>query len=145
MSGPSLTDTLSLGYSTVAAERRRHAYRGLLGAVLIVEAAAGLALLAAPYSTASLLDLDATGAPGLVRLAGMLILVLSALFLTGRAWPARSKLVNIIGMVGRALTGVVLLASGGRLIWPGLAELVAALALAFSYYAYFKAEVMSRP
>ena len=145
MSAPTLNDTLSIGYTGIAAERARHAYRGLLGAVLIVEAAAGVALLVAPFSTASLLDLDATGDAGLVRLAGVLVLALAALFLTGRAWPARSKLVNIIGMVGRAITGVLLLAHGGRLIWPGVAELLAALALAFSYFAYFKAEVMSRP
>ncbi|WP_084579362.1 hypothetical protein [Sphingomonas azotifigens] len=145
MSTPSLTDTLSRGYTGIAAERARITFGVVLGAILIVEAAAALALLIEPRNLAYLLGFDATGALPLVRLAGLLLL-LNLLFLAlGRPAPARTKLINLLGIVERGVLAVALAILGGRLLWPAGFELIAALLIANFYYRYFQAEVMSRP
>lgn len=145
MSTPSLTDTLSRGYMGIAADRARAAYGAVLGAILIVEAAAALALIVEPRSLAYLLGLDASGAAPLVRLAGLLLLMNLLLLSLGRRAPARTKLINLIGMAERAILAIALAVIGGRFLWAAGFELIAALLIAWFYYRYFEAEVMSRP
>ncbi|WP_156679146.1 hypothetical protein [Sphingomonas profundi] len=145
MSALGLSDSLAHGPCVAFALAARERYRTVLGFVLIVEAAAGVALLLFPHSVARLV-LDAPPGPaGFTRLAGLLLLILCGLFAAARAFPERAKIANVVGVVGRGAVAVLLLAGGGRLIAAGLAEAAAAAALGLFYYRYFTAEVMSRP
>jgi hypothetical protein len=145
MSGLSLADSLSRGPCVAAAKAACERYRTVLGLVLIIEAAAGIALLTAPHSVSRLV-LDAPPGPaGFTRLAGLLLLLITALLFAARAYPARAKIANSLGVIGRGLVALLLLLGGGRLIVAGLAEAGAALVLGILYYRYFVAEVMSRP
>ena len=140
-----MDETLLLGHSQNVARAAKAQYRLLLGVVLIVEAAAGAALLFWPGAVARLLQTPETASHAWLRIAGLLWLVLTLLFFTGRGEPSRSKVTNLIGLVARVVLGVLLLVLGGRLLWAGLAEIVAALGLAQLYFRYFEAEVTSRP
>lgn len=145
MSQSSLTDSLSAGPCAAAARAAAERYRTMLGVVLILEAGAGLSLLLAPHSVARLL-LDAPAGPaGFTRLAGLLLLFVVALLFAARAWPARAKIANALGVVGRGAVAVLLIFGGGRLPLAGAAEGLAAILLGIFYYRYFVAEVMSRP
>ena len=145
MSGLSLTDSLSRGPCVAEARAACERYKFVLGLVLILEAACGIALLIAPHSTARLV-LDAPPGPaGFTRLAGLLLLLVVALLFAARTHPARHKIANSLGVIWRGLVGVLLLLGGGWLILFGLAEAAAAVLLGILYYRYFMAEVMSRP
>ena len=145
MSGLSLADSLSHGPCVAEAKAACERYQTVLGLVLIIEAAAGIALLIAPRSVARLV-LDAPPGPaGFTRLAGLLLLLLVALMFAGRAFPVRAKISNALGVVGRGVVGLLLAFGGGWLIVAGLAEVGAAVVLGILYYRYFAAEVMSRP
>lgn len=139
-----MNETLLVGYSQDAARKAREGYKALLGAVLIVEAAAGLSLILWPSTVSRILELPAEGA-GTLRLAGVLLIVLAGLLATGQPQPSRSKLLNLGGLAARLAFAVALAIVGGRLIWAGAFELLAALGLAQLYFKYFEAEVMSRP
>ena len=135
-------ESLTRGYAAAMARAAAENYRTLLGVVLIVEAAAGVALLVAPAGVSRLL---AVGGGIWPRVAGLLLLVIVALLFAGRIDPVRMKLTNAFGIVGRGVLAVLLIALWGRLAFAGAAEAVAAIALGLSYFGYFKAEVMSRP
>lgn len=139
--------TSSLARSTAGslAEAARAAYRTVLRAILIVEAAAGLSLIFWPATLARILDAAAAPPYPWPRLAGLLILVLGVLFFAGSVHPDRAKIANLIGLVGRALIGLLLILMGAPLLFAGAFELVAALVLAALYFRYFSAEVMNRP
>jgi hypothetical protein len=139
-----MDQTLLLGFSQDAARKARALYRTVLGAVLIIEAAAGLSLLLWPASVGRILG-DGAGPPDGLRVWGVLLLIIAALLWSGRIEPARSKLLNLMGIVGRLAAGVALIVAGKCLLWAGVAEVVAGLALAQFYFQYFAAEVMSRP
>ena len=95
MSGLSLADSLSHGPCVAAAKAACERYQTVLGLVLIIEAAAGIALLTAPHSVSRLV-LDAPPGPaGFTRLAGLLLLLLVALLFAARAYPARAKIANV--------------------------------------------------
>jgi hypothetical protein len=145
MSQLSLADSLSAGPCAAAARAACERYRTVLGVVLILETGAGLALLLAPQSVARLLLGAASGPAGITRLAGLLLLFLVALLFAARAWPARAKIANALGVIGRGAVALLLLAGGGRLPLAGAAEGLAAILLGILYYRYFVAEVMSRP
>lgn len=140
-----MDETLLLGHTQNVARAAKEQYRLLLGVVLIVEAAAGAALLVWPGAVARLLQAPETAGYGWMRIAGLLWLVLTLLLFTGRGEPSRSKITNLIGLVSRVALGVLLMVLAGRLLWAGVAEIVAALGLAQLYYRYFQAEVTSRP
>ncbi|WP_293904755.1 hypothetical protein [Phenylobacterium sp.] len=140
-----MNDTLFRGFTQDAARSAKEQYRLLLGVVLIVEAAAGAALLFWPDGVARLLLPDATEGVAGLRIAGLFWLLVTVLLLTGRGEPARAKVPNLLGLVGRTALGVLLVLLAGRLLWVGVVEIVAALGLAQLYFRYFEAEVMSRP
>jgi hypothetical protein len=134
--------TLTRGFTAATARAASDGYRTLLGVVLIVEAAAGAALLVAPEGVSRLLAVTGGAWP---RVAGLLLLIMVALLFAGRIDPVRMKLTNALGIVARGVLAVLLIAFLGRIAWVGAAEAVATIALGLSYFGYFKAEVMSRP
>ena len=138
-----MDQTLLLGFTQAAARKARETYQAALGIVLILEAAAGLALVLFPASVARVTG-DADSWPWL-RPMGVALLLMVVLFYFGRREPACSKLINMAGIFGRLLLAVVLALSGGARLWAGAAELIAALVLAQLYFKLFEAEVMSRP
>jgi len=139
-----MDNTLLLGFTQDAARKAREAYRTALGVVLILEAAAGLSLLLWPASLNRILGDGAASTPWL-RLCGVLLLIVAALSLSGRGEPSRSKILNLLGPPARLGLGALLIFAGGGLIFAGLAEIAAALALAQLYFKYFEAEVTTRP
>lgn len=129
-----------------AARTARDAYRTVLALVLILETAGGLALIVAPVSVSRLLGLGAEAGTAWARAAGVLVIVAAALFMIGRIEPARAKLTNLVGVVGRLALAIVFVTAGARgLLLVGLFEAAAALALVGFYFRYFTAEIQSRP
>jgi hypothetical protein len=140
-----MNDGLSLADCTAAAEKRRGDYQLVLGILMAVDVLMGLALLICPGAVARLLDAGDPGSVEWARVAGILTLILVTMLWTGWNHPNRSKLVNVVGIVGRFLLGLALVLIGGSLLWVGLFEIVASLVLARFYYRFFAALVMSRP
>lgn len=140
-----MSDGLSLSYSNAASDKERGAYRAILGGLLALDGLMGLALLLVPRRVMALLDVGDPASADWTRIAGLLALIVTALLWTGRHHPNRAKLVNMIGISSRFLFGVALMLIGGRLLWIGLFEAIAALVLLRFYYRFFAAMVMSRP
>lgn len=141
-----MTDqTLQRGFMSGTALAARTAYRTWLGAVLLVEAAAGLALLVSPLGVSRLLGLADDTATIWPRLGGVLLLLLVLHMAVGHRQPAAAKALNLLGLVSRALLGIALLLAGGCFLIPGAVWLVAAAVLAMAYFRHFQAEVMNRP
>ncbi|MBZ9673975.1 hypothetical protein [Mesorhizobium sp. ES1-3] len=138
-------ETLHRGFMAEAACSARVWYRTTLGAVLLIEAAAAVALLVSPLGVSRLMKLGDDAGTAWPRIAGLLLLLLVVYMLLGRTMPAAAKMSNILGFVARALLGILLIALYGRLAIVGAVWLVAAIVLAFFYFKYFKAEVMNRP
>lgn len=138
-------ETLHRGFMTDAARTALSSYRTVLGAVLLLEAAAAVALLISPLGVSRLMGLgDDTGSTW-PRLAGLLLLLLVFHMLIGRAMPLASKLTSILGFVTRALLGIVLIVLAGRFAIAGAVWLAAGIVLAIFYFRLFEAEVMNRP
>ena len=140
-----MSDGLALSWSTEMAERERGNYRLVIGVLLILDAAMALALVLAPAGAIRLLAVGDPASAAWARIAGLLALIVVAMLWTGRRHPNRAKLVNVIGIVTRFLFGVALILIGGRLLWLGLFEAVAALVMFRFYYRFFAALVMARP
>ena len=137
--------TLQSGYLTIAARAAEEKYKARLSAVLLLEAATGIALLVAPLGVSRLLGLADDVGIVWARVTGLMILMLVAFMTVGLPKPASAKATNILGFIARGLIGLLLLAYGGSFIMAGLFDLAVAAFLAFSYFTYFKAEVMNRP
>lgn len=145
-----MTDaTLSRGFMTDRANRAAARYRSLFGVVRLLEAAMAVAMIVSPRGVARLLGAsDSFGAAGesvWVRIAGVILLIMLALFSTGRTFPSSAKLTNLLGIVGQIVLGGALMAGGGRLLWVGAGFAIAGILLGLRYVGLFKAEVMSRP
>lgn len=138
-------ETLLRGFMTEAARNAKGAYQTVLGAVLLIEAAVGIALLAAPLSVSRLLGLADDTATVWPRFAGLLLLLLVIHMQAGRAMPAAAKLLSLAGFVGRTVLGLFLISLWGRFAIAGVLWLAAAIVLATYYFRYFQAEVMNRP
>jgi hypothetical protein len=138
-----MSDGLSISWSLNEAEKARREFRLVIGILMAVDAVMGLWLLIGPTSISRLLLLGEQAE--WPRIAGVLVLIIVAFLWTGREHPDRSKRVNIIGIAGRFLAGILLMLLGGTLLWVGLYEAVAALILCRFYYRFFAALVMSRP
>ncbi|MER9018271.1 hypothetical protein [Mesorhizobium sp. M0898] len=138
-------ETLHRGFMAEAVRSAKAWYRTMLGAVLLIEAASAVALLLSPLGVSRLMDLGDDAGIVWPRVAGLLLLLLVVYMLLGWTMPAAAKMSNILGFVARALLGIWLIAQCGRFAIVGAVWLVAAIVLAFLYFKYFQAEVMSRP
>lgn len=138
-------EALHRGFMADAARTAQASYRTILGAVLLVEAAAAVALLVSPLGVSRLLRLGDDVGTAWPRIAGLMLLLLVVQMLVGWILPAAAKAPNLIGFVGRALLAILLFALPGRFAMVGAVWLVAAIVLAWFYFRYFQAEVMNRP
>ncbi len=142
-----MTDlTLTRSFTADVARKAADSYRTIVGILCLIEAAAAVAMLISPRGVARLLGAaDSFDQTGWVRFAGVVLAVMVALFFCGRRNPDSAKAINLIGMIGHALIGLVLILSGDGLLLPGVLLFAAGLLLAIFYFRLFKAVVMSRP
>lgn len=140
-----MSDGLSLSFSTREADKALQDFKLAVGLLLILDAAAALALLIGARGAMRLMLVGDPASPEWARLTGVLLLIVAGFVWSGRAHPNRAKLVNVIAIAARFVLGVALALTGGRLLWVGLAEMLAGLAVGHLYYRFFAALVMSRP
>lgn len=142
-----MTDlSLTRGFTADAARKASDSYRTVVGVICLLEVAAAVAMLISPRGVARLLGAaDSFDQLGWVRFAGVVLAVMAALFFCGRRNPDSAKAINLLGMIGHALIGLVLILSGDGLLLPGLLLLAAGFLLAIFYFRLFRAVVMSRP
>ena len=136
---------LSLKWSRAQSLSRRSTYRKLLGARLALDLIIALAAMAVPGALARLLGLDGEDVPVMIRLWGGMLLLAASLHVPGLLEPVRWRWTNAVGMVARSLLALLYLLSGGLFVWLGVIEIVFVFLLAITYFALFKAELMSRP
>jgi hypothetical protein len=127
------------------AARRRATYRSILGCNLVLQFALGILMLAAPLWFYRFLDLVPSSAADLVRIWGMMLLLLVALYAAGWFDPIYTRWPNTVGIVGRYATGLLYLCLRGRFLWFALFDGVFAVALTWAYSQAIRAELMSRP
>jgi hypothetical protein len=129
-----------LGWSREEASHRLSLYRRLLGVNLVLQVAFGVALLGHPTGWS---------APGpdasFVRILGLMLLLLGAVYGVGWFEPIRTRWPNLLGLVGRCATAALYLALGGKFLWLAAFDAVFAAALAWSYWQALRAELMTRP
>jgi hypothetical protein len=118
-------------------------YRRLLGLNLALQLAFAIVLLAAPEWVAHLFGISAGAAP--MRVWGLLIVVLTALYGAGWFDPVYTRWPNVVGIAGRGVTALLYLTLWGGFIWFALFDAAFAIALAASYARGLGAELMSRP
>lgn len=135
----------SLARSDPAADGERESYRLVVGILIILDAASGLALLVSPRGVMRLLAVGDPASADWARIAGLLALIAAAFLWTGRGQPERAQGVNIVGIAGRFALAAALILTGGRLLWVGLLEAIAALVMLRCYYRLFAALMKIRP
>jgi hypothetical protein len=145
-----VNQTLSLGWTQAEARSRIDAYRRLLAVNLVLQALFGLVAVLCPAWIAGLLGVPANPSAWL-RGWGALLMLISLLYVPAWYVPVRARFAGPVGILGRFMTGglYLLISLHGPdargFIWLALFELGFATALAFSYFAAFRAELMSRP
>jgi hypothetical protein len=129
----------------VEAARRRATYRSILGCNLALQFALGILILAAPVWFCRSLGLVPASAEDLVRIWGVTLLLLVALYAAGWFDPIYTRWPNMVGIVGRYATAFLYLFLRGRFLWLALFDGVFAAALTWAYSQAIRAELMSRP
>jgi hypothetical protein len=129
----------------VEAARRRATYRSILGCNLVLQFALGILMLAAPLWFCRSLGLVPASAEDLVRIWGVTLLLLVALYAAGWFDPIYTRWPNMVGIVGRYATAFLYLFLRGRFLWLALFDGVFAAALTWAYSQAIRAELMSRP
>ena len=137
--------TLSLEWSRAQALSRRSTYRAVLTTCIAFDMLLALLALLVPATLARWLGLEGEDVPVVVRLCGGGLLLAAILHVPGLLEPVRWRWSNVTGLAGRSLSALLCLLSGAGLAWLGAVEAVFVAALAVTYYALFKAELMSRP
>jgi hypothetical protein len=133
-----------LDTTRTAAAHRRTTYRRLLGAHLIIQLALGIAMLAAPLWFSHVLAIPAPSA-SFVRLWGLMLLLLTALYAPGWLDPIYTRWPNVVGIAGRCATALLYLILGSGFLWFALFDGGFAVALAWAYTQAIRAELMTRP
>jgi hypothetical protein len=139
-----MSDALAIGWSQDQAKARRSTYQKALGFNMLLHLAIGLLCMSAPYFVSETLGLPPP-APDWIRGWGATLILVTALYVPGLQDPLRSRYPNIVGILGRLWMAIVWFVIGGGLIWLGLFDLLFAVILAWLYYRYCIAELMSRP
>jgi hypothetical protein len=138
-------DALTIGWTRAEAATRRTAYRRLLGFTLIVQTVLGLIALIVPVWLARSADLPGSPPAGWVQLWGVMLLITASLYLPGWIEPLHVRWPNIVGIIARVVLAIAYVSLGRGLRWFALYELIFAVALAWSYRALLRADLMSRP
>jgi hypothetical protein len=129
----------------VEATRRCAIYRSILGCNLALQFALGVLMLAAPLWFCRFLGLVPSFAADLVRIWGVMLLLLLALYAVGWFDPIYTRWTNVVGIVGRYATAILYLFLRGRFLWLALFDGMFAAALTWAYSQAIRAELMSRP
>jgi hypothetical protein len=142
----SVSDSLSIGWTRAAADRRRRAFRLLLALDLVVTVIGGALALVAPAWSAGLLGLPSSpDGDGWIRLAGALAILVAMLQLPLYVEPTRARVLGLGSMLARLALAVLLALLGGGFVWLAVYPAVMGLLLLFSYRSYGVAELMTRP
>ena len=80
-----------------------------------------------------------------VRILGLMLLLLGAVYGAGWFEPIRTRWPNLLGLVGRTATATLYLALRGKFLWLAAFDVAFAAALAWSYWQALRAELMTRP
>jgi hypothetical protein len=138
-------DALRIGWTRAEVEKHRRTYRALLGAVLLLHAAIGLAALLWPLLLMKQPIVPSHVVTDWIRLGGFLLIAMTLFYLPGWIEPLRYRLQNLLGFATLAALGVLLLCLGKAWLIFGLAELAMAGLLALSYNRLARTELMSLP
>jgi len=145
-----MTDALMLGWSQAQAAGRKSVYRKALGFNMVLHLLIGLGCMFLPDFVSQTFGLPTPVPTGWIRGWGATLILVTALYVPGLQDPLRSRAANIIGIVGRVWMATVWFfvwgfAGEGGFFWFGLFDLTFAVILAWLYYRYCVAELMSRP
>ena len=140
-----MTEALSLNWSKAQAASRRSAYQMALAVNLLLQLVIALTCLLAPDFVTAIFALPPPTPSAWIRAWGAMSALVTVLYLSGLENPLRSRYPNIVGLLGRAWTACVWFLIGGGLVWLGLFDLFFAVVLAWLFYRYCAAEIMSRP
>jgi hypothetical protein len=140
-----MTDALRIGWTQAEAASRRRTYRGLLLAVLVVQAAAGIVALFWPLCVSRWLSFPVPSPDGWLRVVGAMLLITAVLYIPGYINPMFARFPNVVGIVSRFGLAILYFCLGGNFRWLAAYELIAALALGQTYQRLIRAELMSRP
>ena len=102
-------------------------------------------MLAAPLWFCRSLGLVPSSAADLVRIWGVMLIMLVALYAAGWFDPIYTRWPNMVGIVGRYATAMLYVFLRGRFLWLALFDGVFAAALTWAYSQAIRAELMSRP
>jgi hypothetical protein len=133
-----------LAFARAVAARSRRLYQMILGVDLGLQLVLGIAMLATPAWVLDLVAGPPVGA-GFVRLWGLLLLIVTALYAAGWLDPIYTRWPNVVGIIGRFAAGLLYLCLGGRFLWLALFDASFAAALAWTYGKALTAELMTRP
>jgi hypothetical protein len=74
-----------------------------------------------------------------------MLLIMASLYLPGWIEPLHLRWPNIVGIIARLALAIAYVSLGRGLRWFALYEVIFAIALAWSYRALLRADLMSRP
>ena len=145
-----MSDALLIAGSAARAEETKNVYCKTLGFNMLLHLLIGLACIFLPSWVAQVVGLPSPVPTGWTRGWGATLILVTALYVPGLQDPLRSRAANIIGLLGRVWMatiwfGVWRFAGEGGFLWFGVFDLGFAILLAWLYYRYCIAELMSRP
>jgi hypothetical protein len=145
-----MTDALTLGGTEAQAEARKSTYQKVLGFNMLLHLLIGLGCMFTPHLVSQTFGLPPPVPTGWIRGWGATLILVTALYVPGLQDPLRSRAANIIGILGRLWMATVWFCVWGfagevGFFWFGLFDLTFAVILAWLYYRYGVAELMSRP
>lgn len=137
-----MDQTLQIGWTEAEARSRKESFRKALRLVLLVEIVAALIALLVP-SLFAVQEAYRLAEPA-IRMWGIVLLHGAAVGLIAALEPVRHRFVTMIGIIFRAIAGVLYLFVGGYVTWFGVFELLAAIALFLLFHRLVIAEISSR-
>ena len=135
----------SIGWNDVQVRARRTTYQGVLGLNMLLHLGIGLGCMFVPGVVSSVFGLPAPTPSGWIRGWGATLILVTALYIPGLQDPMRSRAPNIIGVLGRVWMATVWFVVGGGFFWFGLFDAAFAIILAWLYYRFCTAWIMSHP
>ena len=140
-----MSDALTIGWSEDQAKTRKDMYQKVLGFNMALHLGIGLLCMFAPYFVSETFGLPPPVPSGWIRGWGATLILVTALYIPGLQDPLRSRYPNIVGVLGRLWMAATWFVIGGGFVWFGLFDLLFAVLLAWLYYRYCVAELMTRP
>src|SRR5271167_574737 len=140
-----MSDALTIGWSQDQARARKSTYQKVLGFNMALHLGIGVLCMLAPYFVSDTVGLPPPVPTGWIRGWGATLILVTALYVPGLQDPLRSRYPNIMGMIGRVWMATVWFFIGGGFVWFGVFDLFFAIILAWLFYRFCTAELMSRP